>query len=46
MPTAGPEPNVGSYNAAIRACEKGRWQCALQRMESMQTRNMEPDVVS
>ena len=36
-----------SFSAAISACEKGQqWQRALQLMEGMQARSVQPNVIS
>ena len=41
------EPDVYSFNAAIRACGKsGQWEKALQLLDEMQQRRLEPDVIS
>ncbi|CAE8631934.1 unnamed protein product, partial [Polarella glacialis] len=45
--TAGLEPDIVAHNACISACEKGRWQPALQILRSLQrSGSLEPDVVT
>ena len=44
------EPNSFIYNAMISACEKARggaeWQCAIELLDEMTERGIEPDVIS
>ena len=40
-------PDVGGYNAAISACEKGRhWEGALRLLQEVVHRSLTPDVGS
>jgi pentatricopeptide repeat protein len=44
--THGLAPELITYNAAISACEKGAlWRRALELLDQMRARGLEPDVI-